>query len=103
MSKLVNESLYKSIKDLIDQSRTSIARHVNTTMVFTYFHIGRIIVQDEQRGEERAGYAKQTLLNLSIKLNEQFGKGYSVDNLESKPLHHLTFLQTYWQPLPIPW
>ncbi|RZK26941.1 MAG: DUF1016 domain-containing protein [Flavobacterium sp.] len=91
MSKLVDERLYKSIKDLIDQSRASIARHVNTTMVFTYFHIGRIIVEDEQNGADRAGYAKQTLLNLSVKLNGQFGKGYSVDNLESMRLFYLEY------------
>lgn len=91
MNHLLNEKLYKSIREVIEESRKSIVRQVNTTMVFTYFHIGKIIVENEQGGGERAGYAKQTLLNLSIKLNEQFGKGYSVDNLESMRLFYLEY------------
>ncbi len=51
-------------------------------MVFTYFEIGRMIVEHEQNGKMRADYAKETLKILSDKLTYQFGKGYSIDNLE---------------------
>jgi hypothetical protein len=33
---------------------------------------GREIVEDVQRGEERAGYAKELLDRLSLNLNERF-------------------------------
>jgi hypothetical protein len=41
-----------------------------------------MIVEDEQDGQERAGYAKDTIARLSDKLCEEFGKGYSTSNLE---------------------
>lgn len=44
--------------------------------------IGREIVEEEQRGKKRAGYGKPLLKGLSEKLQADFGKGYSVDNLE---------------------
>lgn len=41
-----------------------------------------MIVEDEQDGNERAGYAKDTIARLSNELSREFGRGYSVDNLE---------------------
>jgi predicted nuclease of restriction endonuclease-like (RecB) superfamily len=50
-------------------------------MVHTYFEIGRMIVEDEQQGKERAEYGKQVLKELSNRLTVKFGKGFSVENL----------------------
>ena len=88
---LQNKIIFQQVVALLQNAREQVLRTVNSTMVCTYFEIGRIIVEDEQSGAERAGYAKQTLLNLSVKLNEQFGKGYSVDNLESMRLFYLEY------------
>lgn len=52
-------------------------------MVFTYYEIGKLIVEEEQGGKERAGYGKQLLKGLSEVLIKEFGKGFSVDNLEN--------------------
>lgn len=46
-------------------------------MVFTYFHIGKSIVEHEQGGEERASYSLETLKQLSVHLTREYGKGYS--------------------------
>ena len=51
-------------------------------MLATYFEIGSIIVEDEQHGKHRADYAKEIISLLSIDLTNEFGKGYSVDNIE---------------------
>ncbi len=51
-------------------------------MLLTYFQIGKFIIEDEQNSKVRADYATSTLKNLSKKLSKDFGKGYSVDNLE---------------------
>ncbi len=51
-------------------------------MVHTYFEIGRMIVDDEQEGKERAEYGKGILKDLSQRLTQQFGKGFSVENLD---------------------
>lgn len=74
--------LYDEIKQLIEKARSFIVQNVNTTLVFTNYHIGKMIVEDEQQGRERAKYAEKTLGNLSKKLTKDFGKGYSVDNLQ---------------------
>ena len=74
--------LYDSIKLLIEESKSQIVRNVNTTIIFTYYEIGRMIVDDEQNGKSRAEYAEQTLKQLSISLTREFGKGFSHRNLE---------------------
>ncbi|MEZ4929906.1 MAG: DUF1016 N-terminal domain-containing protein [Chitinophagales bacterium] len=53
-------------------------------MVLTYFEIGRLIVESEQGGKNRAEYGKSQLKNISIDLTDKFGKGYSVQNLEKE-------------------
>lgn len=75
-------NLYNSIKELIENSKSNIARNVNTTIILTYFDIGRMIVKEEQSGKSRAEYAEQTLKQLSIDLTRDFGKGFSQRNLE---------------------
>ncbi len=67
---------------------------VNTTMVFTYFEIGRIIVEHEQQGEERAEYDKKTIKTLSCQLTKEFGKGFSTTNLERMRLFYIQYLKS---------
>ena len=78
-----NKELFQQVVDLLQQARQQVLRTVNSTMVLTYFEIGRIIVEEEQKGKERADYGKQLLKGLSEQLNSEFGKGFSVVNLES--------------------
>ena len=60
-------------------------------MVQTYFEIGRLIVEEEQHGNVRAEYGKETLKNLSIKLTANYGKGFSVTNLKQMRDFYLTY------------
>ena len=78
-----NNQIFQQVVELLQQARQQVLRTVNSTMVLTYFEIGRIIVEEEQKGKERADYGKQLLKGLSEKLNCEFGKGFSVVNLES--------------------
>lgn len=83
MSKIpANRNLFLSVKILIEQAQTHIVRNVNTTILLTYFEIGRMVVEDEQGGNKRADYARRVLKSLSTDLTKEFGKGYSVDNLQ---------------------
>lgn len=90
MSQL-SSNLFISIKHLIDNAKSSLVRNINTTMLLTYFEIGKIIVENEQGGKDRAEYAKETLKNLSKQLTKEFGRGYSVDNLQWMRKFYLTF------------
>lgn len=67
-------------------------------MVMTYFEIGRMIVEDEQQGKARAGYAEETLKNLSRDLAKEFGKGFSERNLRAFRQFYLTYhTRAIWQ------
>ena len=67
-------SLYNKIASILEESRKFVATTVNTAMVQTYFEIGRLIVEEEQHGNIRAEYGKETLKKLSEKLTANYGK-----------------------------
>lgn len=60
-------------------------------MVLTYFEIGKMIVEEEQNGKERANYGSQLLLELSRNLTKEFGKGFSVTNLKQMRSFYLVY------------
>lgn len=78
-----NTTLFTRAVNLLQEAREKVVRSVNLTMVHTYFEIGRMIVEEEQGGKERAGYGKELLKGLSKVLTKEFGRGFSVDNLEN--------------------
>jgi predicted nuclease of restriction endonuclease-like (RecB) superfamily len=73
---------YNKVANLLKEARESVVRTVNKTMVYTYLEIGRMTVEEEQNGKERAEYGKQILKELSKRLGVEFGKGFSVTNLQ---------------------
>lgn len=86
-----NDELYSQIASVLSKSRQFVVSTVNTTMVRTYFEIGRIIVENEQNGKSRAEYGKETLKNLSKRLTKDFGKGFSVENLDRMRFFYRTY------------
>ena len=75
--------LIESIKDIILTSRRNIVRSVNTEMLSAYWSIGRLIVEDEQKNQERAQYGEQTLKHISKRLKAEPGSGFSLTNLKT--------------------
>ena len=90
-TQISDKSLYNKIASILEESRKFVATTVNTAMVQTYFEIGRLIVEEEQHGNVRAEYGKETLKNLSIKLTANYGKGFSVTNLKQMRDFYLTY------------
>jgi len=90
LSKSENQ-LFGKIADLLNEARKFIVRNVNHTIVLTYFEIGKLIIEEEQEGKERAEYGKSVLKGLSQRLTDEFGKGYSVYNLERMRSFYLVF------------
>lgn len=90
-TQISDNSLYNKISSILEESRKFVATTVNTAMVQTYFEIGRLIVEEEQHGNIRAEYGKETLKNLSIKLTTNYGKGFSVTNLKQMRDFYLTY------------
>ena len=85
------QQLYQKIKELLLQARSKALQAVNTQMVVSYWHIGRLIVEEEQRGEERAEYGDYLIKELSKRLTEEFGKGFSLSNLKYFRQFYLSF------------
>ena len=90
-TQISDNSLYNKISSILEESRKFVATTVNTAMVQTYFEIGRLIVEEEQHGNVRAEYGKETLKNLSIKLTANYGKGFSQRNLEQMRQFYLVY------------
>ena len=82
MTNIFSNELSKKISNLLVEARKRVLQTVNHTMVLTYFEIGRMIIEEEQNGKERADYGKQLLSDLSQTLTKEFGKGFSVTNLQ---------------------
>ena len=61
------------------------------TMVYSYYEAGRMIVEEEQDGKERASYGKYILRELSERLTEKLGRGYSYDNLKLMRKFYLVY------------
>ena len=91
MNELTNQALVEQVRVLLEASRQRIAVEVNTTLLHTYWEIGRVICEYEQTDSVRAEYGKQTLKVLSKELTKEFGKGFSVSNIQFMR----RFYQTY--------
>jgi predicted nuclease of restriction endonuclease-like (RecB) superfamily len=73
--------IYDRIRKIIEDARGNIARAVNTEMVIAYWHIGKEIVEEEQKGKSRAGYGERLLETISKRLSDNFGEGFDERNL----------------------
>jgi len=87
----LQNNLYETIKVIILQSRERIFRVANSVLLETYWSIGKIIVEDEQKGEIKAEYGKATLRKLSQQLTLEFGKGYDESNLRNMRAFYRAF------------
>lgn len=92
MAETLNSSaLLDGIRSLILSARRTAARGVNLLQVYTNYEIGRRIVEQEQRGADRAEYGKQVLKELAERLSAEFGSGFSRSNLEYMRRFYLAY------------
>jgi DUF1016 N-terminal domain len=78
---LQNE-LYHRIRDILNTAHTGVFRTINTAQVLSNWLIGKEIVEEEQKGKQRADYGENLLKNLATQLTQDFGKGYSLSTLK---------------------
>ena len=86
----LDETFYTSIKELLEQARKRIYRNINSEMVLTYWQIGKMIVEKQGR-EDRAKYGDNLIKELSIKLTNDFGRGFDTTNLRNMRQFYLVF------------
>ena len=83
MSNIVDINFINEVKELLGNAKNRVKSAINVAMIYTYYEIGRRIVEQEQKGKDRAAYGKEVIKQLSIELTKEFGKGYSVSNLKT--------------------
>ena len=79
----ISNNYINEIKKILKNARQKAYTAVNSAMVEAYWEIGRRIVEEEQRGKERAEYGKEIVKNLSKELTEEFGKGFGERNIRN--------------------
>lgn len=79
----VPRPLRADVRQMILQTRESVARAVDSGLTTLYWHIGRRILQDVLK-EKRAGYGEEIVSALGRQLEQEFGRGFS-----GKSLHHM--------------
>lgn len=97
------DSVYEVIKKILSEARANAYRSVNFAMVRAYWNIGKVIVEEEQKGKERADYGKYLITQLSKKLTRDFGKGFTETNIRYMrqfynvfPKHHALRDELTW-------
>lgn len=85
------ESTYQTIRAVLEQARAQSYRAVNIAMVHAYWNIGRIIVEEEQKGKAKAGYGEYLIQELSARLSSEFGKGFDYSNVKNMRQFYVTF------------
>lgn len=78
-----SNNFFGNVVEILENAKKQATAAVNLSMVYAYFEIGRMIVEEEQHGENRAEYGKRLIAELSDMLTEKFGKGFSVGNLKN--------------------
>lgn len=69
------------IRDLIEAARSHVSVTANLAMVDLYWNVGRIVTQEMQRDETRAGYGEKLVERLGSILSRDYGNGFSARNL----------------------
>lgn len=90
-AKTDQHDLYQAIAAVLHEARRKAYHTVNFVMVEAYWNIGRMIVEEEQRGKKRAGYGTALILSLSSRLTIEFGAGFGTSNLAYFKQFFLTF------------
>ena len=94
MDKLQNKNFLTGVISLLQTAKQQVVHSVNQTMVITYFEIGRMIVEEQQQGKDKAEYGKAILIELSSVLTKEFGRGFSLRNLEQMRRFYMVYSKT---------
>ncbi|MEK6651317.1 MAG: PDDEXK nuclease domain-containing protein, partial [Nitrospirota bacterium] len=90
-NKKAAESVYSRVREILETARSNAYRAVNFAMVQAYWHIGREIIEEEQKGKIKAGYGEYLLKDLSQRLTKDFGKGFDYSNVKNMRQFYLIF------------
>lgn len=85
------QQLYEDVRLILKQAKEQAYSNASAIMTHAYWNVGKRIVEQEQLGEKKAKYGSYLIRNLSKKLSDEFGSGFSVANLRNCRQFYLTF------------
>jgi len=88
-------NLLQKVSHLLEEARRKVAKQINSVITDTYWQIGKLIVEEEQQGKERAKYGEELIRKLSKDLSKRFGKGFNASNLWNMRQFYLTYPKLY--------
>lgn len=88
---IADNTLYNDAAELIKYARKTVANQINAVEILTNYTLGKWIVDEQQKGSERAAYGKTIIKRMSEILTAEFGKGFSKSNLENARKFYLTY------------
>lgn len=96
----IREDLYLEIRSLINDARKRVRNYANATLLFVYWNIGKMIVE-EQGGEDKAKYGDKVIKELSERLTKDYGEGFNQRTLRRVRQFYITFKiwSTVWTEL----
>jgi predicted nuclease of restriction endonuclease-like (RecB) superfamily len=89
----IRKELIHEVRDIIASAKEKAIRSVDTERVLMYWQIGKMIFEEEQQGQERAGYGEFLIRSLAAALEPQFGSGFSY--------RHLNWFRQFYRTFPI--
>ena len=90
----IDNEFYDNVRKTLEQARKRVYRNAQSEMVTAYWHIGKMIVE-RQGGDDRAKYGDNLIKELSIKLTNDFGKGFTISNLKNMRKFYRTFKKSH--------
>ncbi len=84
-------SLLSDTRQIIDESRKTAYRAINIAMLQRNWLLGKRIHEEILGGKDRADYGEEIVKNLSIKLTEIYGKGFTKSYLYNFVRFYNTF------------
>lgn len=91
LTKINIDKLYGNIKLILEKARGNAYRAVNFAMVIAYWQIGKVIVEEEQKGKKRAEYGQALIKELSKRISKEYGAGFDESNLRKMRKFYLIF------------
>lgn len=89
----MKSKFFDRVLEVLKNARKQAKIALNISMVYSYYEVGRLIVEEEQKGEQRAEYGKAILRQLSKNLTKSLGKGFSVENLKLMRRFYVVYSQ----------
>lgn len=88
---IINRQFVNDIRKIIDNGIATASTAVANAAIFTYWNIGKRIVEEEQSGATRAQYGRKIILALAEELKLNYGGGYGQRNLAYYRKFYLSF------------